>query len=41
MREIVGRLTMIKDDPSSVLDFDRELGARQPEAEEAGAAEGE
>lgn len=41
MREIVGKLKMIKDDPSSVLDFDRELGSRQPEAEEGGADEGE
>jgi ferritin len=38
MREIVAKLGMIKDDAPSLLDFDRELGARQPEAE-AGAAE--
>jgi ferritin len=32
VREIVAKLRMIKDDPSSILDIDRELGARQPEA---------
>lgn len=36
MREIVARLQMIKDDPPSLLDMDRELGARKPEAEEEG-----
>jgi len=32
VREIVAKLRMVKDDPSSILDIDRELGARQPEA---------
>ena len=27
---------MVKDDPPSLLDLDRELGARQPEAEGEG-----
>ena len=39
MREIVGKLSMIKDDPPSLLDFDRELGARQAEPA-GGEAEG-
>ncbi len=30
-REIVGKFRMVKDDPASLLDLDRELGARQPE----------
>ena len=38
MREIVAKLNMVKDDPPSLLDFDRELGSRQPEAEEGGDA---
>jgi ferritin len=29
MREIVARFHMVRDDPSSLLDLDRELGARQ------------
>jgi ferritin len=37
MREIVAKLQMIKDDPPSLLDMDRELGARQPAAAEAPA----
>jgi ferritin len=37
MREIVAQLHMIDDDPPSLLDFDRELGARQPEADESGS----
>ena len=39
MREVVARMAMIKDDPASMLDMDRELGARTPEAggAEAGA----
>jgi ferritin len=32
VREIVAKLRMVKDDPSSILDIDRELGARQAEA---------
>jgi ferritin len=32
VREIVAKLQMVRDDPSSLLDIDRELGARQPEA---------
>jgi len=32
MREIVAKLKMVKDDPPSLLDLDRELGARQVEA---------
>lgn len=31
VREIVAKLRMVKDDPSSVLDLDRELGARAAE----------
>jgi ferritin len=31
VREIVAKLHMVKDDPASVLDLDRELGQRQPE----------
>ncbi|NOZ40470.1 MAG: ferritin [Planctomycetes bacterium] len=34
-REIVHKFNMVKDDPASLLDLDRELGERQ--AEEAGA----
>ena len=30
VREIVAKLQMVRDDPSSLLDIDRELGARQP-----------
>jgi ferritin len=30
-REIVAKLHMVKDDPASLLDIDRELGARSPE----------
>ncbi len=32
VREILAKFQMVKDDPSSLLDLDRELGARQPEA---------
>jgi ferritin len=39
VREIVAKLHMVKDDPASILDLDRELGGRGPEAE-AGAHEG-
>jgi ferritin len=31
VREIVAKLHMVKDDPASMLDLDRELGARAPE----------
>lgn len=37
VREIVAKFHMVKDDPASILDLDRELGGRGPEAEEAGA----
>jgi ferritin len=30
-REILAKLRMVKDDPASILDLDRELGARPPE----------
>jgi ferritin len=39
MREIVAKLRMVKDDPPSLLDLDRELGARTPSAEAGGGAE--
>lgn len=32
-REIVAKFNMVKDDPSSLLDLDRELGGRAPGAE--------
>jgi ferritin len=35
VREIVAKLRMVKDDPASLLDLDRELGTRQPEAGES------
>ena len=38
MREIVAKLRMIGDDAPSLLDLDRELGSRQPDA--AGGGEG-
>jgi len=31
-REIVAKLHMIADDPASLLDLDRELGSRAPDA---------
>lgn len=31
VREIVAKFEMLKDDPSAMLDLDRELGERQPE----------
>lgn len=31
-REIVHKFQMVKDDPAALLDLDRELGGRQPEA---------
>lgn len=33
VREIVAKFEMLKDDPSALLDLDRELGERKPEAE--------
>jgi ferritin len=38
VREIVAKFHMVKDDPASLLDLDRELGQRGPEKEEAGDA---
>ena len=35
VREIVAKLRMVSHDPASILDVDRELGARQTEAPEA------
>ena len=32
VREIVAKLKMVSNDPASLLDIDRELGARKPEA---------
>lgn len=34
VREIVAKFQMVKDDPASVLDLDRELGGRGPESED-------
>jgi ferritin len=34
MREIVAKLHMVRDDPASLLDLDRELGGRQNEDED-------
>lgn len=31
-REVLAKMRMVKDDPSAILDLDRELGARTPEA---------
>ena len=36
VREIVAKMHMVQDDPASLLDLDRELGARQPEADGEG-----
>ena len=33
VREIVAKFEMVKDDPSAMLDLDRELGERKPEEE--------
>jgi ferritin len=33
VREIVAKFKMVKDDPSAIIDLDRELGERQPDAE--------
>jgi ferritin len=38
MREIVARMKMVKDDPASLLDIDRELGGRSPGEEGGGGA---
>ncbi len=38
-REIVAKFQMIKDDPSAMLDLDRELGERAPESKEPAAAD--
>jgi ferritin len=38
-RDVVAKFTMVKDDPASLLDLDRELGARQPGPDAAPAAE--
>lgn len=38
-RDIVARFTMVKDDPASLLDLDRDLGARQPGAPPPAAGE--
>ncbi|MCA9184266.1 MAG: ferritin [Pirellulaceae bacterium] len=37
-RAIVAKFELIKDDPSALLDMDRELGERRPEPEPGGAA---
>ena len=36
VREIVAKLKMVSNDPASILDLDRELGARKPEAGPSG-----
>ena len=33
VRDIVAKMTMVQDDPSALIDLDRELGERKPEAE--------
>jgi ferritin len=38
VREIVAKLNMVKDDPASLLDLDRELGARSVGADSTGSA---
>lgn len=37
-RDVVHKFELVKDDPASLLDLDRELGARQPEPEAEPAA---
>ena len=32
-RDIVSKFELVKDDPSALLDLDRELGSRQPSAD--------
>ena len=39
VREIVAKFHMVKDDPASLLDLDRELGGRQPERATSSASE--
>ncbi len=39
VREVVAKFHMVKDDPASLLDLDRELGGRQAEPKEASAGE--
>jgi ferritin len=39
VREIVAKFHMVKDDPASLLDLDRELGGRQPERATSSAGE--
>ena len=36
LRDIVHKFNLVKDDPASLLDLDRELGAREPEDDSAG-----
>ena len=36
-RHLVAQFEMVQDDPSALLDLDRELGERQPDADEGGA----
>jgi ferritin len=36
-RHLVAQFEMVKDDPSALLDLDRELGERQPDADEGEA----
>lgn len=38
VREIVAKLKMVSNDPASLLDLDRELGGRKPEAAGGGAS---
>ncbi len=37
-RDVVAKFQMVKDDPSAMLDLDRELGSRTPGADEGDAA---
>lgn len=36
LRDIVHKFNLVRDDPASLLDLDRDLGSRQPEEEAAG-----
>jgi ferritin len=36
-RNVVHKFELVKDDPASLLDLDRDLGTRQPEPEESPA----
>lgn len=38
LRDIVHKFNLVKDDPASLLDLDRELGGRQPESEDPAGA---